>query len=308
MEAVMDITINRRSFLRLAGLGGAIFVSGLGGWATAAAKPGVAGAAYEDFFFIQLSDSHWGFEGPPNPDARGTLKKAIAAVNSLDQVPDFIMFTGDLTHTTDDPKERRKRMAEFKDIVGGLKVNNIRFMPGEHDAALDHGQAYQEFFGGTHYAFDHKGVHFIVIDNVSDPTGSIGEAQLAWLATDLQQLPPDARIVVFTHRPLFDLYPQWDWATRDGAKAVELLMPHANVTVFYGHIHQEHHHMTGHIAHHSAKSLIFPLPAPGSQPKRAPLPWDGAHPYRGLGFREVEAEPQKAEYRIIELPVQKGRA
>jgi calcineurin-like phosphoesterase family protein len=308
MEAVMDNTINRRSFLRLAGLGGAIFVSGLGGWATAAAKSGVAGTAYDDFFFIQLSDSHWGFEGPPNPDARGTLKKAVAAVNSLDQLPDFIVFTGDLTHTTDDPKERRKRLAEFKDIAAGLKVKNIRFMPGEHDAALDHGQAYQEFFGKTHYTFDHKGVHFIVIDNVSDPAGSIGEEQLAWLATDLRQLPPDARIVVFTHRPLFDLYPQWDWATRDGAKAVELLMPHANVTVFYGHIHQEHHHMTGHIAHHSAKSLIFPLPTPGSQPKRAPLPWDDAHPYRGLGFREVEAEPQKADYRIIELPVQKGGA
>lgn len=301
----MSNTINRRNFIRLAGVGGVIFVSGLNGWATAATKPGIT---YEDFFFIQLSDSHWGFEGPPNPDARGTLKKAVAAVNSLDQLPDFIMFTGDLTHTTDDPQERRKRLAEFKEIVAGLKVKNVHFMPGEHDAALDNGAAYQEFFGKTHYTFDHKGVHFIVIDNVSDPAASIGEAQLAWLAEDLQQLPPDARIVVFTHRPLFDLYPQWDWATRDGAKAVELLMPHANVTVFYGHIHQENHHMTGHIAHHSAKSLIFPLPAPGSQPKRTPLPWDSDHPYRGLGFREVGAEVKKAEYTIIELPVRKGES
>jgi hypothetical protein len=301
MEAVMSNTINRRSFLRLAGLGGAVYISGLSGWANAA-KPGVT---YDEFFFVQLSDAHWGFEGPPNPDARGTLKKAVAAVNGLAQTPDFIMFTGDLTHTTDDPKERRKRLAEFKEIVAGLKVKNVRFMPGEHDASLDNGTAFQEYFGKTHYTFDHKGVHFIVLDNVSDPAGKIGDDQLAWLATDLQQLSPDARIVVFTHRPLFDLYPQWDWATRDGAKAIELLMPHANVTVFYGHIHQEHHHMTGHIAHHSAKSLIFPLPAPGSQPKRAPLPWDNDHPYRGLGFREVEAEAPRAEYKIHELPVQK---
>ena len=298
----MAIMINRREFVQLAGLGGVAFLSGLGSRANAAA-PAVA---YDDFYFVQLSDCHWGYEGPANPHAKVTLKKAVAAVNSLSSPPDFIMFTGDLTHTTDDPKERRKRLTEFRDIVGELKVKNVRFMPGEHDASLDRGEAYQEFFGKPNYTFDHKGVHFIVIDNVSDPGAAIGEAQLQWLAADLKQLPKDARIVVFTHRPLFDLAPQWDWATRDGAKAVELLMPHKNVTVFYGHIHQEHHHTTGHIAHHSAKSLIFPLPVPGSQAKRAPLPWNPQEPYKGLGFREVEAEVKKAEYVITELPVQKG--
>ena len=298
----MAIMINRREFVQLAGLGGVAFLSGLGSRANAAA-PAVA---YDDFYFVQLSDCHWGYEGPANPDAKVTLKKAVAAVNSLSSPPDFIMFTGDLTHTTDDPKERRKRLTEFRDIVGELKVKNVRFMPGEHDASLDRGEAYQEFFGKPNYTFDHKGVHFIVIDNVSDPGAAIGEAQLQWLAADLKQLPKDARSVVFTHRPLFDLAPQWDWATRDGAKAVELLMPHKNVTVFYGHIHQEHHHTTGHIAHHSAKSLIFPLPVPGSQAKRAPLPWNPQEPYKGLGFREVEAEVKKAEYVITELPVQKG--
>jgi 3',5'-cyclic AMP phosphodiesterase CpdA len=182
----------------------------------------------------------------------------------------------------------------------------VRFMPGEHDGSLDRSEAYQEFFGKTHYTFDHKGIHFIVLDNVSDPAARIGDEQLAWLASDLKQLPKDARIVVFTHRPLFDLYPQWDWATRDGAQAVELLMPYPNVTVFYGHIHQEHHHMTGHIAHHAAKSLIFPLPAPGSQPKRTPLDWDAAQPYRGLGFRDVEADVKHATYRLDEMTVVKG--
>ena len=295
-------SFDRRQFLQLAGFGGAVFMSGLA--ATAQTAPGGAAAtAGEDFFFVQLSDTHWGFEGAPNPDARGTLPKAVASVNALADRPDFIIFTGDLTHTTDDPRERRKRMTEFRDIVGGLAVKDVRFIPGEHDAALDRGKAFKELFGATTYTFDHKGVHFIVLDNVSDPGAQLGEEQLAWLANDLQQQPPDARIVVFAHRPLFDLYPQWDWATRDGAKAVELLMPHANVTVFYGHIHQEHHHMTGHIAHHSARSLIFPLPVPGSQPKRTPLPWDPAQPYRGLGWREVGAEPGRAAYAIREFPV-----
>jgi len=142
-----------------------------------------------------------------------------------------------------------------------------------------------------------------VVDNVSDPRALIGDEQLAWLAADLKKQKQDAPIVVFTHRPLFDLVPQWDWATRDGAKAIDMLMPYRNVTVFYGHIHQEHHHTTGHIAHHAAKGLMFPLPAPGSQPDRTPLPWDPAHPYKGLGVRGVDAELKTAEYKITEYPV-----
>jgi len=294
---------DRRQFLQLAGLGGVVLVSAATGAARAA---DAMGGAPEDFWFVQLSDLHWGFEGPPNPDAKGTLPKAIAAVNALERQPDFVIFTGDLTHTTDDPRERRKRMADVRAMVGDLKVKTLRFIPGEHDASLDNGKAFIENFGETHYTFDHKGVHFIVLDNVSDPGASLGQAQLDWLAADLRAQPADARIVVFTHRPLFDLYPQWDWATRDGAKAVDLLMPHANVTVFYGHIHQENHHMTGHIAHHSAKSLIFALPAPGSQPKRTPLPWDAEHPYQGLGFREVAAHRTPVDYALTELPVAKG--
>jgi hypothetical protein len=295
----MSNEIDRRAFLKLAGIGGV-------GVVFASALPGMARAAgQDDFYFVQMSDSHWGFEGPPNPDAKGTLKKAVAAVNSLPEQPDFIMFTGDLTHTTDNPVERRKRMREFRDIVKDLKVKTVRFMPGEHDASLDNGKAFQEFFGATRYTFDHKGVHFIVVDNVSDPRAMIGDEQLTWLAADLKRQKQDAPIVVFTHRPLFDLVPQWDWATRDGAKAIEMLMPYKNLTVFYGHIHQEHHHMTGHIAHHAAKGLMFPLPAPGSQPDRTPLPWNPAEPYKGLGFRNVEAESAEAEYKIAEYPVVK---
>ena len=301
----MTRAFDRREFLKLAGLGGVVFASGLRA-ATGAAPSGAKGEAAEDFYFVQMSDSHWGFEGPPNPDAKGTLKKAVAAVNSLSEAPDFIVFTGDLTHTTDDPKVRRQRLAQFKEIVSELKVKDVRFMPGEHDASLDRGEAYQEFFGKTFYTFDHKGVHFIALDNVSDPRALIGDDQLQWLAADLRQQPANANIVVLTHRPLFDLYPQWDWATRDGAKAIDLLMPHANVTVFYGHIHQEHHQMTGHIAHHAAKGLMFPLPVAGSQPQRTPLPWDPAQPYRGLGYRDVEAELKEAQFKLTELPVQKA--
>jgi Calcineurin-like phosphoesterase len=284
----MTTPTSRREFLTLLGLGGVVFASGLGARAAAAAaRAGAPGAADDDFFFVQLSDTHWGFSGPPNPEAADTLKQAVAAVNALPRQPDFIVFTGDLTHTTDDEAVRRQRMGEFCEIVKGLKTRTHRYMPGEHDASLDAGKAFQENFGATHYSFDHKGVHFVVLDNVSDPAGKLGDTQLDWLLRDLKPLAPEAPIVVFTHRPLFDLAPAWDWATADGSKAIDLLQRWKHVTVFYGHIHQEHHFATGDIQHHAARSLIFPLPAPMSVPKKAPLPWDPAHPDRGLGFREV---------------------
>jgi hypothetical protein len=144
------------------------------------------------------------------------------------------------------------------------------------------------------------------VDNVSDPTSSIGDAQLQWLSEELKKIGKDSRVVVFTHRPLFDLYPDWDWWTRDGAKAIELLMPYKNVTVFYGHIHQENHHMTGHINHHAARGLMWPLPAPGSLPKKAMVPWDPAKPYNGLGYRGIKAKVENAEYVLTEYPIKKG--
>jgi hypothetical protein len=139
------MNIDRRDFLKLAGIGGAVFASGLGGLYR---KAGAAASRGTDFFFVQLSDTHWGFTGPAiNPDPTGTLRKAVAAVNGLKEQPDFIMFTGDLTHVTDDDKERRVRLAGFRDIVKELKVKDVRFMPGEHDAGLDEGGLLRSSWG-----------------------------------------------------------------------------------------------------------------------------------------------------------------
>src|SRR5260370_219776 len=188
-----------------------------------------------------------GPSAPSNPRAfveritlppRNPLLQAGQAGNALPVQPGFIVFTGDLTHTTDDDGLRRKRMAGFRQIVAGLKTQSHRYMPGEHDASLDEGKAFQEHFGAMHYSFDHKRIHFVVLDNVSDPAAKLGDAQLDWLLRDLKPLAPTAPIVVFTHRPLFDLAPTWDWTTKDGGKAIDLLQHWQNVTVFYGHIHQ----------------------------------------------------------------------
>ena len=298
----MSVDRNRRDILKLMSVGGVVFASGLAGAAPDRRRKSSAGAD-SDFFFLQLADTHWGYSGVSNPQADITLPRAIETINGGAARPDFIVFTGDLTHTTDDGTVRRRRMTEFRKIAAGLDVKDLHFLPGEHDAAKDRGDAYQEQFGATHYTFDHKGLHFVALDNVSHPEGAVGAAQIDWLARDLKQGSRERRIVVLAHRPLFDLYPQWEWSTKDGSKVLDVLLAYPHVTVFYGHIHQEHHFKTGAIEHHAAKGLMFALPAPGSQLKRTPVAWDPASPYKGLGFREVEAEPKPVRYDITELPV-----
>jgi 3',5'-cyclic AMP phosphodiesterase CpdA len=301
---------NRREFLQVISVGaGVVFASGLVGARSRSrsegdqqgAKAPATESAKDDFFFLQLSDTHWGYQGAFNPEAEKTLKNVVKRINDSELQPDFIVFTGDLTQTTDDDDLRRKRLREFKEIVGDLKVKTLKFIPGEHDASPDEGKAYQEFFGATHYSFDHKGLHFIALDNVSDPGAGVGDPQIEWLKSDLAKVESATPIVVFAHRPLFDLYPEWSWSTRDGAKVVAELEKRDKVTVFYGHIHQEHHHTAGKIEHHSARSLIFPLPAPGSVPKKAPVAWDPEHPSRGLGYRRITPKATDLAKRLVEL-------
>ena len=290
-----DKCYSRRDFMKMAGVGGGlIFASGLPGCAS-------LGGTGSDFSFVQLSDTHWGYGNPKvNPDTRGTLAKTLAAVNALEQKPDFVVFTGDLSQTTDDPKMRRQRLREFLDMSRSLDVP-VRYMHGEHDASLDRGEAYLEVIGGQlNYTFDHKGVHFITLDNTSNPAPIIGAAQLEWLKADLAKQRADQPIVVLTHRPLFSMSAQWDWDTRDGKQAVELLMPFKNVTVFFGHIHNEVHQATGHIMHHAARSVMFPLSPLGSMPQKTQLPWDPAQPWKGLGWRSITASADGSAPQLIE--------
>jgi len=255
-------------------------------------------------FFVQVSDTHWGFDNAKvNPDYAGTLKKGVAEINSLQGNPDFLIFTGDETHTTADPTIRRQRMAQFKDIIAGLSIKTVKFIPGEHDAALDNAKAYREYFGDPHYSFDLKGIHFIVLDNVSTPDGSLGDDQMQWLAGLLKGFDPSSQIIVFAHRPLVDVYAAWDWRTKDGAQALALLKPFKNVKLFYGHIHQEREDDQDGFTQYAAQGMMFPLPAPGSVASPNPLPWDPAHPYRELGFRTVSIDLKTYQATIKEYGI-----
>lgn len=296
----MKTTFDRRAFLRIAGFS-------LGAGALHAFAPGLArgegralaqrlgranGEPPAPFVFAQLSDTHVGFVGPPNPMGTAAFERAVAVLDRLPKRPDLVLFTGDLTHDAEDRDERVRRMRRFQEIARGIHVPTIRTVPGEHDAGIDGGALYRELFGETTYAFDHKGVHFIALDNVSRARPEVGPERLAWLRRDLARYTRSTPIIVFTHRPLFDLKPEWEWFTSDGDAVMNALAPYQNVTVLYGHIHREDAHESGTARHLAARSLAFAFPAP-TAPEKKPLPFDPARPFQHLGLRLVHAGGKK---------------
>jgi len=255
--------------------------------------------------FVQLSDTHWGFNNPKvNPDFQGTLTKALMSVNALPDPLDFIIFTGDETHGTATEAVRRQRMGEFKAIASQLHAPTVYYLPGEHDSSFDAAKDYMEFFGQTHYAFTLKGVTFIALDNVTFGDGTLGDDQLAWLSGVLSKIQDKkAPLVLFAHRPLMPVYAKWGWMTDDGARALDLLKPFSNVTLFYGHIHQLRKDSSGSFTQYAAQGMMFPLPAPGSTDKPDPVVWDPSAPYRGLGFRVVKLDLASGELSVQDYSV-----
>jgi calcineurin-like phosphoesterase family protein len=258
------------------------------------------GEAPSPFSVVQLSDTHVGFTGAPDPLGTAAFERAVDMINALTPQPDLVLFTGDLTHDSDDAAEHAKRFARFGEIAGRLRAQKRFFVPGEHDAALDGGALFREHLGETHQSFDHKGVHFVALDNVSRGRPVVGKEQLAWLGRDLARYSKETPIVVFTHRPLFDLKPEWEWFTSDGGAVMNLLAPFEAVTVLYGHIHRENHLKVGNAQHHAARSLIFAFPDPAAAEKK-PLAFDAAQPFRNLGIRRITDSGARIAIDDIEL-------
>ena len=291
----MPKPIDRRTFLRLAGasLGAGALYRVAPAWAaedaaeTAARQRAANGEEVTPFTFVQVSDTHVGFSGPPNPTGTAAFERAVILINGLPHPPDLVLFTGDLTHESEAPGEHAARMKRFQEIASGIRAPVVRVVPGEHDAGLDGGALFRNFFGETHYSFDHRGVHFVALDNVSRAKPEVGSEQLAWLRADLGRFPRTAPIIVFTHRPLFDLRPDWEWFTRDGDAVMAVLAAYENVTVLYGHIHRDDVHQGEHATHYASRSLIFAFPDPRTTQEKKPVPFDREHPFRNLGVRVV---------------------
>jgi 3',5'-cyclic AMP phosphodiesterase CpdA len=293
---------DRRQFLKIAGssLGIGVLYTAY----PAARAPGEAadlfaalgranGEKVAPFSFVQLSDTHVGFSGPPDPLGTKAFERAVEMINALPRRPDLVLFTGDLTHDTEDRDVHVERMKQFQEISQRINVPVIKQVAGEHDAGLDNGALYREFFGSSYYSFDHRGVHFVALDNVSRAKPEVGTEQLEWLKKDLARFPKTAPIVVFTHRPLFDLRPDWEWFTSDGDDVMNVLSAYDNVTVLYGHIHRDDEHRIGPVHHYAARSLIFAFPDPTRVPgPRKPVPFDQDHPFKNLGIRRVSFNGQ----------------
>ena len=256
------------------------------------------------FSFVQISDSHVGFNKPANPHADTTLMEAIGKVKAIPGKPAFMIHTGDITHLS--------KPAEFdaaNQLIGGAGLD-VHYVPGEHDLVDEGaGKAYLERYGKNAkgagwYSFDQSGVHFVGLVNVvglkAGGMGSLGAEQLAWLADDLKAQSDSTPIIVFAHIPLYALYPQWGWGTDDGDQALSLLKRFGSVTVLNGHIHQLMQKVEGNVTFHTARSTAFPQPEPGKAPSPGPL-LVPAEKLRGLlGVRNVLYTPGQASLAVTD--------
>src|SRR5215468_7921814 len=202
--------------------------------------------------FVQISDSHMGFNKAANPDVVGTLKAAIDKINGLAMPPEFILHTGDISHLS-----KPEEFDTGDQILKSASAKDVFFVPGEHDVLSDNGQQYLERYGKNAngagwYSFDKKGVHFIGLVNVlnlkAGGLGTLGQEQLEWLQSDVKHLKHSTPIVVFAHIPLWSVYPEWGWGTEDSAQALAYLKKFGSVTVLNGHIHQTMQKVEGTVA------------------------------------------------------------
>ncbi len=250
-----------------------------------------AEAATKGFTFLQISDSHIGFDKPANPHAIDTLKEAIDRVKAIPNKPAFMLHTGDITHLS--------KPAEFdnaQQLIGSSGLD-VHYVPGEHDVVDEGtGKAYLERYGKNTqgrgwYSFDQSGVHFIGLVNVANlkagGLGFIGPEQLEWLEKDVKDLSASTPIVVFAHIPLWSLYPAWGWGTDDAAQALGYLKRFGSVTVLNGHIHQLMQKVEGNVTFHTARSTAFPQPAPGAAPNPGPMLVPADKLRSVLGIRSV---------------------
>jgi Icc protein len=300
--------LDRRGFLECMAWAGTgmlwTVASGVLGSSALTGRAGAAEITRGTFNFVQISDSHIGFNKDANKDVAGTLKEAIARINALPEPPDFILHTGDLTHLCE-----AEEFDTLDQLLRGLKTTQIFYVPGEHDVIGDNGKKYLERFGkGTKgrgwYSFDHKGVHFIGLVNVMDiregGLGVLGSDQLEWLEDDLKGRSSSTPIVIFAHIPLWTVYPEWGWGTTEGAQALSYLKRFGSVTVLNGHIHQTMKKVEGNVTFHTAMSTAFPQPEPGKAPKPGPMKVDAGKLRDYLGTTEVIYTEGKGALAVVD--------
>ncbi|MDH7499424.1 MAG: metallophosphoesterase [candidate division NC10 bacterium] len=308
----MERKLTRREFLGIsaqgaavAGMSGLLGGMGLPSWKAAEAAPGV-----QPFTFAYISDTHL-YEKKLNMRFIRAIEKAIADVNAMDPQPDFVFFGGDLAQLG-----QKGELDIGKELLDGLRPKKY-MMVGEHDWYLDMGDYWRELFGKDSYSFDHKGVHFIVLNSVivedywtapklspmermkamaqlDNPNGrpfTVGEAQREWLKKDLSKVPLDKPLIVFSHSPLYKYYKNWNFWTDDAEQVQALLAPFQRVSVVHAHTHQLLTNRIGNIHFHGVLSTAWPWPYGPKGLPRFTKQQDRADPFDqfdGCGWGTVE--------------------
>jgi 3',5'-cyclic AMP phosphodiesterase CpdA len=308
-ESLTKDGVDRRGFLQCmawAGTGTLCLVQGgvLKSFALSELGNMGSGTMTGELSFVQISDSHIGFDKAANPDVTATLREAISKINALSEPPAFVLHTGDLSHLS--------KPSEFDTLDQSLKsirTEKIFYVPGEHDVLNDEGKQYRERYGkGTQgdgwYSFDQKGVHFIGLVNVMNlkagGLGNLGKEQLEWLEGDVKHLKSSTPVVVFAHIPLWSVYPEWGWGTDDSAQALGYLKRFGSVNVLNGHIHQVMQKIEGNVTFHTAMSTAFPQPQPGTAPSPGPMKVP-AERLRGLlGVTDVNFVRSKHSLAVVD--------
>ena len=273
--------ISRRNALKCMAYGGAGTLFVLSGGVFTPVDLAMAGTDKQSMarlgkhLFVQISDTHIGFNKEANPDVNGTLTQAINVVNGMAEQPALIIHTGDITHLS--------KPAEFdlaQQLLSRLRVTELHTVPGEHDTADAAQTEYFNRFGQAsgnkgYYSFDHAGVHFIGLINVlqfkPNGLGTLGADQLSWVEADLKGRSASTPIVVFAHMPLWSVYEPWGWGTGDAAPLMNYLRRFGSVTVLNGHIHQIVQKVEGNVTFHTARSTAYPQPAAGVGAGPGPL-------------------------------------
>lgn len=239
--------------------------------------------------FAQVSDSHIGFTGPANPDVTGTFGRAIDQINGLGYTPDFVVHTGDLTHLS-----TPGQFDQVKQMLSACKTPHVFTVPGEHDSIDDAGQRYRNAFragsvGDGWYSFDIADVHVIALVNTLNlrKLGHLGVDQLEFVAKDVARLSSDTPIIVFSHIPLFAMYPDWGWGTDDSTQALSHLRRFSSVTCINGHVHQLFSKTEDRVTFYSGTTTAYPLPHPGDGPAPKPVTLPAGKLRDALGIREV---------------------
>jgi 3',5'-cyclic AMP phosphodiesterase CpdA len=260
----------------------------------------------EGFQFVQISDSHIGFNKPANTDVNATLQVAIDRINALPQGPEFLIHTGDLTHTA-----KASEFDTLAQLLQGARAKQVHYVPGEHDNAADDGKEYLARFGQSTkgagwYSFDHKGVHFVGLVNSAalEGMGKLGAEQLAWLKDDLSGRTDSTPLVLFAHIPLWTIYADWGWGTADSEQALSYVKRFGSATVLNGHIHQTMQKVEGNVKFHTAMSTAFPQPAPGSAPSAGPVKVPAGKLRGVLGISQVEYVGRPGELAVVDATLE----